>query len=151
MNSRLKIILVSIGTLLLSVLIADIVFVFVILRLNDYFIHELIAKIDLLLLRYFPLLIGGFFLFAKKDLSLKELIKVNLMAIVCIYLFVVIGYIVAILTWSPLNRDYLPSRILIQPFRFYWTPFILAGIILPIYLKLRKRKRINHGVIDDEV
>lgn len=156
----MKIIITSIGLLLISVLIADILHLFVFTNLNDwtyvlikkYIIYQ-ITKTDLIVFKCAPLLVAIFFLFYDKSISVAQLIRVNIQILMVILLFLLFAIIIAPLTWSSPSNEYLPSYILIQPFHFYWTPFILTGIFFPLYLRSRKRnkKRISHDIIDEGI
>lgn len=156
----MKIVITSIGLSLVSVFVADVVHIFGFSRIDDiiavfmkkYLIFQ-ITKTDLFLFRYFPLLVAVFFLFYDKKTPVKRFIWVNLRILGAILLFLFIGIIAALLIWPSLDTNYLPDNVLIQPFTFYWTLFILSGIVLPIYLWLRKKSKKSpaQDLIDDEI
>lgn len=159
MNKSFKIIIVSIGLCLLLIVI------FIALtQLFHLFIYDLIVKfshkwfiakfavIDSVLFWGHPIISGVLFIKYDKNIHVKKLIEVNSQILISILICLSIGCTVALFTWLP-DNELLPSHIVVQPFRFYWTPFILTGIVIPLYLWFRKRskKHFNQNVIDDEI
>lgn len=160
MNKSFKIIIVSIALCLLltGIFIAlnQLFHVFLydlIVKLSHKWLNAQLAVTDSVLFWGYPILTGILFIIYDRNIHIKKLIQVNAQILIALLLCLFVGIIVALLMWPSPSNDFLPSYIIIQPFYFYWTPFILAGIALPIYLWFRKRnkKHFNQNIIDNEI
>jgi hypothetical protein len=111
------------------------------------------SEVDRMMIRWHPLAIA-FLLTFKKNLVAISIIRLMLAILVSLSLGLVLGWLVAIFTWplptgtSPLLPSY--TYIKYQPFTFYWTIFISAGILLPVIIYRWKRTRNNSDLLDDK-
>lgn len=159
MSNIFKIIILSIGSCLL------LIGVFIALsNLFHLFLYDLVVKLthkwliaqlsvtDLVLFWGYPIGSGILFVIYDKNIRIQKLIQVNAQILITVLLCLFIGCAIAVFTWSP-DSELLPSHIVVQPSYFYWTPFILTGIVIPLCLWLRKRskKHFNQHVIDEEI
>ena len=95
--------------------------------------------VDKNLIRWFPLLLGMVYtMIGVKNLEL--FIRRVFLTILTTLAMILIAVITGLYTWtsesgpSPLLPEYLKY----QPFTFYWTVFILIGIIMPFFPMIKR-------------
>lgn len=145
--------LLNIGVTILSIFLS-IIFLYVIyfhLFLNlgpltfKYFQKYLafnITPFDQILVQFSPLLFIFPIVRAKIDYS-KNMLRTTLLSLLCIFLFLMLGLIIGIYTWQhDTTNPLLPEYLVVQPFKNYWTIFILMGLFFPIY-KIVKKRSLN--------
>jgi hypothetical protein len=111
------------------------------------FLEFQINVIDNLILLYFPLLFITPIV-NKKLNYLKEMLCLTLVGIVSISLSLIAGVLIAVFTWMPdLSKStLLPKYILSQPVSYYWTFFIIIGVLVPFLILMRKnRNKFNES------
>ncbi len=96
---------------------------------------------DQLLLIFFPTIVGFSTLFLV-EFNFWKIFKNVCISFGTVYLVVFVGYAVALMTWSNYDTNPLiPEYTKNQPFNFYWTIFIIIGILIPILATLLRKDR----------
>lgn len=148
-------IMTTIASIVATVTFMYFMFFYVFMNLGDWtfkyfnkFLTFQLTPIDHFLVQFTPL----FFVYPiiKNKLSYsKELIKTTVLGICTLFLSILSGILLGILTWphdesSPL----LPEYIRVQPFGNYWTIFIIIGICVPFVMLIRKSKLNKTEILD---
>ena len=146
MNQNLKIVLISLGTCLISFGLAILVNQVMIhlpditmFLMNKYLISSGGTFLDLNLIVWFPLILG-FFSILSGSKTTRSFFRRFVWTFISLILWLTIGVVVATLTWkAPLN-PLLPDYLKFQPFGNYWTIFIVLGILTPLVIELIRNK-----------
>jgi hypothetical protein len=88
-----------------------------------------------------------------KSLFWKEMLVMTVSGVCSIFLFIIIGITIALLTWGNENdsSSFLPNYILEPPFQNYSTIFVLIGISFPILILFFKNKGIKISNPNDTI
>ena len=152
MNQNLKII--SFGILLSSISfgLLLILYYYVFTKLGDltlpltkkYLVFNF-TSIDQGLIRLFPLIIALIHV-SFRDKETKAYFRNVLWIYLSIMTMIFLGFIIALLTWTndEAENPLLPEFLKYQPFKYYWTLFIVFGLIVSIsYFYKLKNKMIS--------
>jgi hypothetical protein len=130
-----------------------------IMNLGDwsyYFFQKFLTfnlqRIDHILIQISPLLYIMPIL-KTKSLFWKEMLVMTVSGVCSIFLFIIIGITIALLTWGNENdsSSFLPNYILEPPFQNYSTIFVLIGISFPILILFFKNKGIKISNPNDTI
>lgn len=115
---------------------------------GKFLIFEL-TSLDRNLVRWLPLLIGTVMLI-KTPKDTRTIVKSILISLATVFFTIILGIIIAINTWTNEGTDspLLPEYIRYQPFQYYWTTFILIGLIISTLFYIKKRSKYEENLID---
>lgn len=120
--------------------------------LTDRHLIYHVPVIDAVIFRLYPLIVGTALLLADKNVSIKKCVFTIILAFPSIIILLLTVFFTGIfLIWPAAGSSSYSASFITQPFRYYWTPLILAGIFTPVLLVgIRKeRKTKNEQIIDN--
>lgn len=156
MNKKASIVINALGLVFVIAIIIKLFEFFIFPHLNSWIISSTnkylvlyLNSIDLYVINLFPLVIALIQIF-KSKIDEKVLFRSSAAILSCISLMLLIGLIVAWFTWPSLNPEgntLIPLNYKIKPFEFYWTIFIVTGILIAIfyYTIIRKQTAKQHN------
>ena len=120
---------------------------------KKYLVFNL-TSIDRLLISWLPLILAFAYSFAGIK-KIQEFIKKVLWTITTVLVFFLAGIAVGLMTWTSDGGDsvLLPEYLKYQPIKYYWSFFIVLGIISPaiptIISYLKKSNSSSDEIIDN--
>ena len=152
MKQNVRIIIYGVLLCILSYGLMLILDYFVFVKLGDLTLpltHKYLVinlnSIDRNLIRSFPLLLAIIQISVRRSQT-KIYFKTVLWTFVSIISMMFLGLIIALLTWKHENIEnpLLPDFLKDQPFDYYWTIFIITGLLISIIISyLLKMKKEN--------
>lgn len=115
------------------------------LNLFSKYLGFTLTDIDHVIVWLFPMLL--IYPILKKHIPFaKHIFLYTLISLISIFISILFGVLIAVFTWPSEDASlYLPNYFLIQPFKHYWTVFIVIGVIIPLIFLLRRK--VNHHTL----
>lgn len=105
----------SSGLLIVLIILEVVAFKFVyeliLVTTRQHFIYN-ITPLDRLLFIFYPMLTGTFFYYFDRSILIKQLIRINFLVFLGIFIFLIFGVIIGLYVWTS-GRDFLPDNLLI--------------------------------------
>jgi hypothetical protein len=134
-------------TLILNLYLLNILFEKTQTKFNKYLIFKL-HPIDNWILCFYPLLFI-YPILLRKSPFIKTMLMNTFLGLLMIFLCFIAGYFIALNTWTSNGvSSLLPDYVKYQPYSYYWTLFILSGIVFPFLRLFYKTNKTEEGVID---
>lgn len=161
MNHKLKIVLTGLVLCLMTHTLRLFLDHYFLIHMGDwtmkifkkYLVFNL-TSIDRFLISWLPIILAIAYSFAGIKKIQVFIIKV-MWSITSVIVFFLLGIIVGLMTWTSDGGDsvLLPDYLIYQPIKYYWSFFIVLGIVLPaiptIINYLKKSDSSSDEVIDN--
>lgn len=151
MNLKLKIFVIGILLCSISYGLMFLLDYFIFIKLGDWtlplFKKYLVIHLtltDMFLVRWFPLILAVSQILTNINAT-KIYFKTVLWSFVSVIGMLISGILIALLTWTNEKAEspLLPEFLKYQPFEYYWTIFIIGGLMISILIMyFLKRKEI---------